>query len=209
MKLEINKRLDLPVPPVIAWEFLHRIESVAACMPGAKITQQMDPTHYAGTLSVRLGPVTMNFGGKIEILTMDESTREIRVTAKGADSSGSSTAEIDLTARVEEAEANAARLVGTSNVSVNGKAATFGARLLGAVSDQLTTQFYSNLLKQIEAAEGTRVAEIKAAEEAGLRLRPATASAPPPAPTHLNALALIWAIIVAQVRRLFGLTSAR
>jgi carbon monoxide dehydrogenase subunit G len=178
-------------------------------MPGAKITQQIDPTHYAGTLSVRLGPVTMNFGGKIEILTMDESTREIRVTAKGADSSGSSTAEIDLTARVEEAEANAARLVGTSNVSVNGKAATFGARLLGAVSDQLTTQFYGNLLKQIEAAEGTRVAEIKAAEEAGLRLRPATASAPPPAPTHLNALALIWAIIVAQVRRLFGLTSTR
>jgi carbon monoxide dehydrogenase subunit G len=208
MKLELNKRLDLPVPSGVAWEFLHRIESVAACMPGARITGQIDPTHYAGTLSVRLGPVTMNFGGKIEILAMDESTRKIRVMAKGTDSGGSSTAEIDLTAHVEEAGEKATQIVGTSNISINGKAATFGARLLGAVSDQLTGQFYGNLVKQIEAANRTQMAEAKAAGEAGLQVLLATAPIPPPEPTNLNALALIWAVIVVLVRRLFGVKPA-
>ena len=42
MKVQIDKTYPLPCSAEIAWEFLQNIEAVAACMPGAKITERID-----------------------------------------------------------------------------------------------------------------------------------------------------------------------
>ena len=34
----------MPGSADVAWEFLQNIEAVAGCMPGAKITERLDPT---------------------------------------------------------------------------------------------------------------------------------------------------------------------
>ena len=190
MKVQIDKVFALPAPADLSWQFLQDIAAVAACMPGAAITERLDDTHYKGTVSVKVGPATMSFRGDIEVRELDAATRTLRLIGKGSDTTGTSGASIDLTARVEGAEGGASNLVGKSEASVSGKAAAFGGRMMNSVADQVLKQFAANFAAQVEL--------LKAPPEGA----PATA-APPPARHELNGLALIWAILKDWIRGLF------
>ena len=80
---------------------LQDIEGVAGCMPGAKITERVDEQHYKGTVAVKFGPASMSFRGEVEVRPIDAPTRTLHLFGKGTDTTGSSGASMDLTARVE------------------------------------------------------------------------------------------------------------
>ncbi len=183
MKLDIDRTLDLPIPADQAWRLLEDLDAVASCMPGARITEQIDASHYKGAVAVRLGPASVNFKGEMEILSRDAATRRIRLAGRGADGA-SSAATMELTGSVREAGPDACQLTGRAEIGVNGKVASFGARLITSVSDQLLDQFFANLRRKSETMQSPRAAEGGAA-----------APPPPPAvPRKLNALALLWAV---------------
>ena len=115
-------------------------------MPGAKITERLDDTHYKGTVTVKVGPATLAFRGDIEVRSWTPATRTLRLIAKGTDTRHSG-ASMDLTARVEAAEDGASNLVGHSEASVSGKAAAFGGRMMDAVADQVLKQFAANFAR--------------------------------------------------------------
>ena len=74
--------------------------------------------------------------------------RSLHLFAKGTDTTGSSAASMDLTARVEAVDGASCNLVGTSEVSMSGKAATFGGRVMGPVADQVLRPVRRQLLGQ-------------------------------------------------------------
>jgi len=57
----------MPAPAERAWELLRDIERLAACMPGARITERIDERHYKGTVAVRFGPANLSFRGELEL----------------------------------------------------------------------------------------------------------------------------------------------
>ena len=101
MKVQIDKTYPLPCSAEIAWEFLQNVEAVAACMPGAKITERLDATRYKGTVTARVGPATMSFRGEVEMQDVDATARSLRLLGKGTDSTGTSAAAMTLSARIE------------------------------------------------------------------------------------------------------------
>ena len=152
MKVELERTFSLPATPDVAWAFLQDIEGVAGCMPGARITERVDATHFKGTISVRVGPAAMAFKGDIEVRELDVDLWMLHLVGKGSDTTGSSGASMDLVARIE---ANAAdglsQLVGRSEVTMSGKAAAFGGRMMGTVADQILKQFAANFAAQVQA----------------------------------------------------------
>jgi carbon monoxide dehydrogenase subunit G len=176
------------------------IESVAACMPGASITQKLDEQHYQGTVSVKIGPATMAFRGTIEVREQDAQHRTLRLGAKGTDTSGSSAASLDLTARVEAAAAGASALLGTIEASVSGRAAAFGGRMMEAVADQILQQFAANFSARVSARQRPPPGGGSDAASPA----PASGPASPAAPRPLNGLALMWAVIRAWLRGLLA-----
>src|SRR5208283_6221217 len=100
MKVELERTFALPVSAAASWEFLQNIEAVAGCMPGAKITERLPSGGYKGTVSVRAGPVTMSFRGEAEVHDIDSAAHSLRLVGRGADSTGTSGASLDLTARI-------------------------------------------------------------------------------------------------------------
>jgi len=116
----------MPAPSAVTWATLADIPTVASCMPGAKITERIDDAHYKGTVTVKVGPATLAFKGEIEVQALDAVKRTIRLVAKGTDSSGSSAAALDLTAKVQDADAGRSELVGHSEASVSGQKAAAG-----------------------------------------------------------------------------------
>ncbi|MCZ2440768.1 MAG: SRPBCC family protein [Burkholderiales bacterium] len=200
MEVKLDKRWPIAVGVEQAWAVLSDIRATAACMPGAAITEQVDDTHYRGTVRTRIGPAQMQFGGEIEVKALDAATRSMQMLGKGADKSGSS-ASMDLTARLEPAETpDTSILTGTATVVVSGKLAQFGNRLLVPVSDAMLAQFADNFRAAAAAVAATADAAAGAGETVA---SPGPAAAPAPV-RELNALALMWQVFKAWLARLFG-----
>jgi len=203
MNVTLEKTFPMPGSAQTAWTLLQDIEGVASCMPGARITERTDAQHYKGTVAVKFGPASMSFRGEIEVKVVDAATRTLRLIGKGTDATGSSGASMDLTARIEDKGGSRSDLVGHSEVSVSGKAAAFGGRMMGSVSDQVLKQFADNFAARVQAMQS----------EAGGGGGAATGEAPgaaaaEPQPSQLNALALMWAIIRDWFTSLFGAKKA-
>src|ERR1700761_3333611 len=153
MEVELNKTYPLGVSPERAWAVLTDIRAVAGCMPGAAITEQVDDTHYKGTVRSKVGPATMSFAGDIEVLGLDTAARTLELLGKGADKGGSS-ASMKLAARLEPgADAGSCVLVGDATVTVSGKLAQFGGRLLVPIADAMLQQFAKNFETAAAAGE--------------------------------------------------------
>jgi carbon monoxide dehydrogenase subunit G len=195
MKVQLEKSFPLPGPAEAAWALLQDVEAVAGCMPGARITERVDDRHFKGTVAVKMGPASMNFRGEVEVRQIEPATRSLHLLGHGTDSTGTSGAAMDLRARVESVDAASCRLVGTSEVSVSGKAATFGGRLMSGVADQVLQQFAANFAQRLPVVAPT---------EAGAAATGAQAAQPLPAAPPLNGLALLWAMVRDWFHHLFG-----
>ena len=144
----------MPAPAERAWQLLQDIERVAACMPGARITERIDERHYKGAVAVRFGPASLSFRGEVEVSAIEPETRTLRLLGKGTDASGGSAASLDLTARIEAVDASSCNLTGRSEVSLSGRVATFGARMADAVAEQVLRQFATNFSAPLRALFG-------------------------------------------------------
>ena len=185
MKVELEKTFPMPATAAAAWAFLQDIEGVAGCMPGAKTTERVDATHYKGTISVRVGPASMAFKGELEVLELNALQRQLHLVGKGSDTTGSSGASMDLLARIEPgATENACNLVGRSEVTMSGKAAAFGGRMMGSVADQILKQFAANFASQVQARAPVALAQPNATPagnaDAARNASGPSADAPPP-----------------------------
>ena len=126
MEVKLDKRYPLEVDPVRAWQVLRDVKTVAGCMPGATLAEQVDATHYKGNVKVKVGPATAAFAGDIEVRALDEAGMRLELFGKGADRGGSS-ASMGLAARIEPGDSAASSvLAGQASVVVSGKFAQFG-----------------------------------------------------------------------------------
>lgn len=191
MKVQLNRSFPLAVPADRAWALLRDVPGVAACMPGAKITEQVDATRYKGTVGVKVGPASLSFRGEIEVQGVDDAARGLRLLAKGTDTTGGSGASMELAARIEARDAASCTLVGDGEVSMSGKAAGFGARMMSTVADQVIGQFGANFAARLQSAPGPAVQ----AQAAG---------APAPVAKPLSALGLLWGALKSWFRLLFA-----
>lgn len=191
MKVEINKVFPMDAPSSNAWIFLQNISGVAGCMPGAEITEQVDESNYIGKVKVKVGPATMAFNGKILVQGIDDEKREMKMQGKGQDTKGSSSATMDLTAHVREIDGGKCEVVGVAVITVTGKMASLGGRMMNQVADQILNQFgvnfVNNVLAMGEGAEAEEAA-VKAAE----------------VPKELNGLSFAWSLFIGMLKSLFG-----
>jgi carbon monoxide dehydrogenase subunit G len=204
MEVKLDKRYPIAASLEQAWAVLRDIRAVAACMPGAQITEQIDDSHYKGTVKSKVGPAVMSFGGDIELQGLDARARSLQMLGKGADKAGSS-ASMQLTAHLEAgADPGSSVLVGQATIVVSGKLAQFGSRLLVPVSDAMLAQFAGNFSAAAAAAVvGSQAVAAPDPEHASASVS-APLPAAPAAVKELNALALMWTVFKGWLAGLFG-----
>jgi carbon monoxide dehydrogenase subunit G len=223
MEVKVDKRYPLEVDAARAWLVLRDVRTVAECMPGASIDEQVDPTHFKGSVRVKVGPANAAFAGDIEVLALDEVSKKLQLLGKGADRGGSS-ASMDLTATIEPGESSdTSVLVGVAAVIVNGKFAQFGGRLMVQVSDMLLAQFADNFRAKAAALPAASSPAVEVSQSAPAPAASADASTPatpvsslnPPRPAatieaptprsnEINAPAILWQLVKGWFAGLFG-----
>jgi uncharacterized protein len=148
--MEFDNSFDVPLPPAKAWALLMDIPRIAPCMPGAELTEIVDPQNFKGKISVRLGPVALTFGGRVTFDSIDEANHTARVKAQGSDAKGRGAANATATFRIEPAASGSKVLIHT-DLTLSGAVAQYGRGIgmIQATAAQLVGQFAGNLRAQL------------------------------------------------------------
>src|SRR5437588_8856007 len=86
MKLEQSFEVNAPIERV--WDALIDVEHVAPCLPGAAVTGRNEDGSYNGTITIKIGPTTANYAGKLEMRDVDEAAHSTTMYANGTDKRG-------------------------------------------------------------------------------------------------------------------------
>ena len=146
----ITNQIEVPQPLEAVWDFFGDIPQVAACLPGTNLTDQVGDDRYEGDVTIKAGPVKLEFAGSAEITARDEANRTITVDAAGADRKGRGHASLALTAKL------ASTALGTKvdislDLTISGAAAQYGRGLVADVTAVLLDEFAVNMGGRLDA----------------------------------------------------------
>jgi uncharacterized protein len=166
----IRSDFEVPEPPDKVWRFFDDIPAVAACLPGAELTDDLGDDKYRGTVSIRMGPVRMRFAGTAEIKERDDAAKRIVVDAAGADERGRGQAAMSVTANVV-ATARGSKVEVAQDLQLSGAAAQYGRGMIADVTSVLMRDFATNMRTRIDAIEkGLSPDQIKAGSAGGFTI---------------------------------------
>ncbi|GAB2856485.1 hypothetical protein GCM10027176_68620 [Actinoallomurus bryophytorum] len=148
----IRSDFEVTEPPDKVWRFFDDIPQVAACLPGAELTDDLGDDKYRGTVSIRMGPVRLRFAGTAEIKERDDAAKRIVVDAAGADEKGRGQAAMSVTANVV-ATARGSKVEVAQDLQLSGAAAQYGRGMISDVTSVLMRDFAANMQKRITAIE--------------------------------------------------------
>src|SRR5436309_11331926 len=150
MGMEISKSFVVKAPKAAVWDFLTDPYQVAKCLPGAAVTDKVDDQTYAGTMTVKVGPVTASYRGKLRFERLDEAAGEADITASGQETRGKGGADMRMKSRVVERAPGETEVTVVSDVNVMGVLAQFGRGMIQDVSDQLFQKFTDAMRRELE-----------------------------------------------------------
>ena len=160
MGQQIEKSFVVKAPRAAVWDFLTDPYKVARCLPGAAITEKLDEQSYAGTITVKVGPVTANYRGKMRFDRLDAAAGEADIVASGQETRGKGGADMRMKSRVAERAPGETEVSVISDVNVVGVLAQFGRGMIQDVSDQLFQKFTDAMRRELEPAAATEVAAV-------------------------------------------------
>ena len=199
--MELENRFVVGVPLANAWAGLLDIPLVVECLPGATLTETLDQTTYKGTIRVRLGPMAMEFAGKLHVESVDDAAHRAVVKASWNETRNRGSA---TSTSILEAAANGACADVTvmTSVQLAGQIAQYGrgVGVIQAVSAELVKQFATNLQATLEQRQAQRSAP--APSVAAAQPQPPT----PSEPKEISSFALLWTTLRTWLR---GLLSGR
>jgi len=166
--MQIEKSFVVRAAAPAVWSFLIDPYRVASCLPGAAITEKVSDEEYKGTMTVKVGPVTASYRGKLRFDRLDEAAGEAELSGSGQETKGKGGADMRMKSRVVARSPQETEVTVVSDVNVFGILAQFGRGMIQDVSDQMFGKFSDAMRRQLEtpAAEPSEV-PVPPSEESG------------------------------------------
>jgi carbon monoxide dehydrogenase subunit G len=195
MAFEITKKFVVKAPSSRVWEFLIDPRRVATCLPGAAIGDKIDDKTYTGTMTVKVGPVSSSYKGKVVFERVDAQAQTAEIAASGMDVRGKGGADMRLVSSLKELSPRETEITTVSKVNVTGLLAQMGRGMVQDVSDELFRTFSQRVRDTLEQEEVAPASTTVAAAPttspqsaaammsaaAASAMMPAAVAAPPPA----------------------------
>ena len=154
----ITNDFEVAQPVDKVWRFFDDIPNVAACLPGAELTEDLGDDRYKGGVAVRMGPVRLQFDGTAEITERDDAAKRVVVHAAGADEKGRGQASMVVTATLTRA-GQGTRVAVSQDLQLSGAAAQYGRGMVSDVSAIMIHDFSVTMQDRIERLERGETAE--------------------------------------------------
>lgn len=155
--MELTNTFTVPADIDTAWKTLLDVEAIAPCMPGATL-ESVTGDQFTGNVKVKLGPVSMVYGGEAQFLSKDAAAHRAVIEGTGKEARGSGTAKASVTIDLVAESPTLTRVEVVTDLTITGKAAQFGRGVMQDVAGRLVTQFAGNLETLIGAQETAEAA---------------------------------------------------
>ena len=182
MALHFEHSFVVKAPPARVWEYLTDPYRVAPALPGAAITEKVDDQTYAGTITVKVGPVSARYKGKVRFEKLDPAAGTAEIVASGQDVTGRGGADMNMKSRIAGRPGGESEVSVVSEVNVTGIMAQFGRGLMQDVSNQMFERFTEAMRAELEkpgAAESPSATPDVAPAAPSPAASPAVVNAPP------------------------------
>lgn len=208
--MQIENSFAVKAAPDRVYEFLLDVNNVVSCVPGAELSEVVDPNTFKGKVRIKVGPVTVSYNGTARITSRDAETRTATLEAEGRETTGSGSAQA-TTVMAVAADGESSTVTLTTDFTVVGRVAQFGRGIMEDVSRHLVGQAAECIQSKLEApppgASSSADAAAPGADAASAGAASSAASAttsPPPAaePAALDALALGRAVAKERLSRI-------
>jgi uncharacterized protein len=176
----IENEFDVAASPAEVYTLMLDPERVATCINGAEVIGKRDDGSYDAQVTVKLGPVKMNYKGTIAIVESDEAARTASMLAKGSETRGQGTAQATLKMAVTDGEAGGSHVRVAADMLITGRVAQMGRGVMQDVARRMIGQMAQNM-------------------EALL-----TGGPPPEGGDSVSATSLLGSVVADRTKRLFG-----
>ncbi|RTZ85312.1 MAG: hypothetical protein DSY95_04990 [SAR324 cluster bacterium] len=192
MEVKAEKILKLNQDPDMIWKCMIDPSFMVKSVPGAELTEQLDERNFKGKISIKIGPVTAKFNGEAEFTKLEEADYELTMEGKGLDTSGKGGANMTMNIKLSTLEEGGTEMQSSMSLSITGRLAQFGARMIVAVNNKMFDQWATSFTELLNEQTSSKDSEEKSNNQ------PDNGNVAEPTP--VKALPLAWAAI----KGLFG-----
>jgi len=188
--------------PDQVFAYLLDVNKIVGCVPGAELSEVVDPTTFKGKVKIKVGPITVAYSGTARISERNDADRQATLTAEGRETTGPGSARATAQMSVQTAgEGSLVQIV--TEYHVAGRVAQFGRGVMEDVSKRLIKDMANCIQANLEGAD-------EASDDVAAAVARSEQSHPPPprAAQNISAFSLLLHVISVRLRRLFGRTSA-
>ncbi len=192
MEVKAEKNIKLNQDRDMIWKCMIDPSFMVKSVPGAELTEQLDERNFKGKISIKIGPVTAKFNGEAEFTKLEESDYELTMEGKGLDTSGKGGANMTMNIKLSTLEEGGTEMQSSMSLSITGRLAQFGARMIVAVNNKMFDQWATSFTELLNEQTSSKDSEEKSNNQ------PDNGNVAEPTP--VKALPLAWAAI----KGLFG-----
>jgi uncharacterized protein len=166
---------------------------VIPCMPGTELTETVDDANWKAEMTVKLGPIGLQFATDVKREQADEAAHRAVLSARAREMRGRGGGQATIESWLTAVDGGTHVDIVTE-LALSGPVAQYGRGMVEDVSTQLVRQFADCLAAQLAPAEEGAPAGAEAEAARG----PAA-----PKPKPLSGLRLFFGVLGARLRRLF------
>ena len=138
--VELDHSFSTSKPLDESWNAILDLERVIPAVEGGRVTERTGPDSAKAEIRVKMGAMSMNFAGTVEITEKDEVAHRAVMRVKSKEVGGSGYANADVTFTLDDGG-------GTIHTAaqITGKAASMGEGVVQSVLDGLINDFTTKL----------------------------------------------------------------
>jgi carbon monoxide dehydrogenase subunit G len=170
--MQIANSFEVDASRQRAWSLLMDVPRVVPCMPGAQLTETVDDSNWKAKVSVKLGPIALQFAADVARTEVDTAENRVVLTTNARELRGRGGAQATIQSQLTELGPSQTRVDVVTDLSLSGSVAQYGRGIVQDVAGQMVGKFADCLQKQLVGSEEEAQAAVEQASKpiSGLRL---------------------------------------
>jgi carbon monoxide dehydrogenase subunit G len=200
--MQLENSFTVGAPPERVFAYLLDVNKIVGCVPGAELSEVVDPSTFKGKVKVKVGPITVAYNGTAKIADRNDTERSATLEAEGRETTGPGSARAKAYMSVlPDGAGSVVKIV--TDYSVAGRVAQFGRGVMEDVSRKIVNEMAACIKSNVEAAEPASGGGAGPGESASAAPQAVAATARP-----VNAFGLLFSVFWSRVRAVFSRRSA-
>jgi carbon monoxide dehydrogenase subunit G len=198
--MQLENSFTVGAPPERVFAYLLDVNKIVGCVPGAELSEVVDPNTFKGKVKIKVGPITVAYNGTARIADRNPTEHSATLEAEGRETTGPGSARAKAFMSVTADPAGSLVKIVT-DYSVAGRVAQFGRGVMEDVSRRIVNEMAACIKANVEAdepASGSGGDSVGHGGGSGSATNPASGLSPATA-RPINAFGLLFSILWARL----------